>query len=473
MKKIILILILVLFNLLAARQNPGESEKQLDQAQGKEKIEILLDLAAQPSETYLNKAAEYGRQALSLPERYADEKSEKEKRHKTRVNFYFLAFFFISVIVAVGLLRYLFKRRAEKAIRESEHIYRELVERANDGITIIQDGLIKFVNPEITNMFGYSDEEIIEKTFIDVIWPQERKRIADINRRRIAGEEVENKYETVLLHRDGHKVYVEINAGLITYDNRPATLAFVHNAGERRLLEEERIKRSKLEAVGSLAAGIAHDFNNLLAVILGNIELAKIFPKSEEKMSAIFVKIEKSALKARDLTKRFLTFSEGSAPFKKLVPLQPIINEALDVTVTRADIRYKLNIPAELWEVNCDEELVYQVFSSLISNAAESMERGGVIGIGAENVEITTQAEPLLPGKYVKITVKDEGEGIKEEHLPKIFDPYFSTRRRVSQKGLGFGLSIVYSIIKQHAGHIEVESEVDKGTTVTIYLPLK
>jgi PAS domain S-box-containing protein len=473
MKKIILIFILVLFNLLAAQQNPGESEKQLDQAQGKEKIEILLDLAAQPSETYLNKAAEYGRQALSLPERYADEKSEKEKRHKTRVNFYFLAFFFISVIVAVGLLRYLFKRRAEKAIRESEHIYRELVERANDGITIIQDGLIKFVNPEITNMFGYSDEEIIEKTFIDVIWPQERKRIADINRRRIAGEEVENKYETVLLHRDGHKVYVEINAGLITYDNRPATLAFVHNAGERRLLEEERIKRSKLEAVGSLAAGIAHDFNNLLAVILGNIELAKIFPKSEEKMSAIFAKIEKSALKARDLTKRFLTFSEGSAPFKKLVPLQPIINEALDVTVTRADIRYKLNIPAELWEVNCDEELVYQVFSSLISNAAESMERGGVIGIGAENVKITTQAEPLLPGKYVKITVKDEGEGIKEEHLPKIFDPYFSTRRRVSQKGLGFGLSIVYSIIKQHAGHIEVESEVDKGTTVTIYLPLK
>jgi signal transduction histidine kinase len=266
---------------------------------------------------------------------------------------------------------------------------------------------------------------------------------------------------------------VEINAGLISYDNRPATLAFVHNASERRLLEEERIKRSKLEAVGSLAGGIAHDFNNLLAVILGNIELARIYPKSEEKMFAILAKAEKASLKARDLTKRFLTFSEGSAPFKRLVPLQPIINEALDITVTGENISYRLNIPAELWEVNCDEELVYQVFSSLISNAVESMEGGGKIGIDAENVEIISRAGPILPGKYVKISVKDEGEGIPEEHMPNIFDPYFSTRGRVSQKGLGFGLSIVYSIIKQHAGHIEVDSEVDVGTTVTIYLPVR
>ena len=473
MKKVILILFLVLFNILIASQNVGEPVKQLDQVQGKEKIEILLDLATQYNETDLNKAAEYGRQALSLLQKYADEKFEKENRRKSWIKFYLLAAFLISVFIIIGLLRYRFKRRAEKAIRESEHIYRELVERANDGITIIQDRKIKFVNPEITHMLGYGGEEIIGKAFINMIAPQERKRIADINRRRTDGEEVVNKYETVLLHRNGHKVYVEINSGLITYDNRPATLAFVHNTSERLLLDEERIKRSKLEAVGSLAGGIAHDFNNLLAVILGNIELARIYPKSEEKMAVILAKAEKSALKARDLTKRFLTFSEGSAPFKRLVPLQPIISEALDITVTGDNISYRLNIPAELEEISCDEELVYQVFSSLISNAAESMEEGGEIVINAENVEIQSKTGPILPGKYVRIVIKDEGEGIPEEHMPKIFDPYFSTRGRVSQKGLGFGLSIVYSIIKQHSGHIKVESEVDVGTTVTIYLPLR
>lgn len=491
MKKVILILVICIFHILSAQDKIRDLETRGDAAEGQEKIKILLESIEQYSETDPKKAAEYSRRVLQLLQELADKKTEthseyaaekkeneikqlkeKEKRHLTLIKLYLVIAFLISLIAVINFILYRSKRKAEKAIRESQERYRELVERSNDGIAIVQDGLLKFVNPELSNMLGYSGEEVIGKQFELMVAPKERKRLMDINRRRINGEEVKNKYETILLHRKGQKVHVEINAGVISYENRPATLAFVHNTSERKLLEEERIKRSKLEAVGSLAGGIAHDFNNLLAVILGNIELARLFPKSEEKLAKILTKAEKAALKARDLTKRFLTFSEGGAPFKKLISLQSVIKEAMEVTVSSAGISFDLDIPARLWEIRCDEEQIYQVFSSLIANAAEAVDGEGVIAIRAENLDIKASNGTLKRGKYVKIVVKDEGEGIAEAHMPKIFDPYFSTRGRVSQKGLGFGLSIVYSIITQHNGHIEVESELKVGTTVTVYLPV-
>lgn len=378
----------------------------------------------------------------------------------------------IIIIAAVHSRGVYYKKRNKKGIRESGQFYLELVERAKDGIGIIQDAEFKFVNPEFTNILGYSKNEILGKPFEFFAAAGERKKLNENYRQHIDGDKKESRYETVLLHKDGHQVNVEINAGVITYEGRPAILVFARDSGERKLFEEEHIKQSKLEAVGSLAAGIAHDFNNLLAVILGNIELARLFPKSEEKLAELLTKAEKAALKARDLTKRFLTFSEGGAPFKKLVVLNSIIKEALEVTLSGSRVKIRLNIPPNLWEINCDEDQIYQVFISLLDNAAEAMEGGGQVTIEAENLEIKAASSTLKPGKYVKITVKDEGEGIPVENLHKIFDPYFSTRGRVSQKGLGFGLPIVYSIIKQHAGHIEVESKVNVGTTVTFYLPI-
>lgn len=469
MKEIASILLLITFYILSGQQNVLALEYKPVGEGGKKNIEIfsgLTDSSAGIANMQIEHEAEKNEKEIALLR-------EKEKRHRAMIKFYFIIAFLIGVIAVINFLRYRSKKRAEEAIRESEQIYRELVERVNDGIAIVQDGEFKFVNPKITTILGYTSEEIIGKPFEIIVAPEEKERLKDIYYRRTVGEEVESKYETVLLHKNGRKVDVEINAGLISFNNRPATLAFAHNIGERKLLEEERIKRSKLEAVGSLAGGIAHDFNNLLAVILGNIELARLFPKSEKKLSAILTKAEKAALKARDLTKRFLTFSEGGAPFKKLVSLESIIKEAVDITVSGADTKFQLNIPSDLWEVRCDEEQIYQVFASLIANAAEAMEGEGVITIEADNFETESLVSPLKPGKYVKIAVKDKGEGIPAEHLSKIFDPYFSTRKRVSQKGLGFGLSIVYSIIQQHDGHIEVESKVKQGTTITIYLPVR
>lgn len=439
-----------------------------------------------------------GTQIAKMQTAYETEKKEKEiellrkrdqiqalelSRQKSLLRLYSVIGLLIFVIAVLTFIRFRHKKKAEEALRESEEKYRELVERANDGITVLQDGVFKYVNPEFMRLSGYSREELTRNSIFDVIVPDQKEKLKKNYERRMAGEEVEHRYETVLLRKNGKHVDVEINAGIIPYENRPADLVVIRDISEKKQFEEEKLKRGKLEAVGILAGGIAHDFNDLLSVILGNIEMARLVSLPEKKLLNILSKAEKAAFKTRELAKRFLTFSEGGTPLKKAAPIQPIIQEALDMTLFDSNVQCRLDIPTGLWDACCDAEQIHQVFSSLISNAAEAVQWNGIIAIEAENVEIKPTAQnetenrggtnntPLPPGKYIRVDVKDKGEGIQPDHLPKIFDPYFSTRSRVSQKGLGFGLSIAYSIVRRHKGHIEVTSEAGVGTTATFYLP--
>jgi signal transduction histidine kinase len=210
-------------------------------------------------------------------------------------------------------------------------------------------------------------------------------------------------------------------------------------------------------------------------------------------------KADKAIMKARDLAQQFLTFSEGGAPIKRVVSIREIVKEAIDQTLNHPDLHpkirnylqepdIKINVPAGLWRSNCDPDQITQVISRLVFNSSEAMhnqltaaancnedngKHKGPIEITAENIIVEPQQFGYLqPGKYTRLSIRDRGEGIKKEYLSKIFDPYFSTRERVNQKGLGLGLTIVYSIIKRHNGHIEVNSKIGKGTTVTIYLPV-
>jgi len=288
-----------------------------------------------------------------------------------------------------------------------------------------------------------------------------------------------------------------INFLLYRYKKRAETT--VRESGEKyRQLVEERMKRSKLESIGMLAGGIAHDFNNLLGVIMGYIELGKMgLPPDSSHMNSLS-KADRAIMKARDLAQQFLTFSEGGTPLKRVVSLRGTVKKVVDHIQSHPDLHpkiinslqetdIKINIPVDLWMIDCDPAQITQVISQLVINAAEAMhtqltaaasdnednnKQKGTIEIIAENMIIESQQFGFLqPGKYIRLSIKDRGEGIKQENLSKIFDPYFSTRDRVNQKGLGLGLTLVYSIIKRHNGHIEVNSQKGKGTTVTIYLP--
>lgn len=224
----------------------------------------------------------------------------------------------------------------------------------------------------------------------------------------------------------------------------------------------------KLESVGILAGGIAHDFNNLLTAIVGNISLAKMRAGSEDKNLKMLIEAEKACFRAKELTQQLLTFSKGGAPIKKATHIDELVKDSAAFTLSGSMTRPEFYIMDNLWPVEVDEGQVSQVINNLILNANQAMYGGGIIEVRCENIVLGKEDTlPLTRGRYIKITVKDQGCGIAKEHLEKIFDPYFTTKK----KGSGLGLSTTYSIVKKHDGHIAVESELGKGTAFYIYLP--
>lgn len=240
---------------------------------------------------------------------------------------------------------------------------------------------------------------------------------------------------------------------------------------DRKKIEDELEKKDKLESIGLLAGGMAHDFNNLLTGILGNISLAKMHMRPDIKAYTLLSEAEKICIKMTELTKKFLTFSKGGSPFRKVLLISTIINETTCSELSGPAISCQCDFSDGLFPVNVDDMQISQVFRNMVINAREAMPEGGLIRVVAENIILDKDDAVLKKGKYVKITIKDSGKGIPDEILPKIFDPYFTTKEMSSVKGMGLGLAVCYSIIKQHDGHITVESKAGEGTAFHIYLP--
>ena len=193
-----------------------------------------------------------------------------------------------------------------------------------------------------------------------------------------------------------------------------------------------------------------------------------MYAGQRDKLKETLLKAQQASVRAKDLTRQLHTFSRGSLPLKKFASLGEIITENAALALRDSDAICSYNIPADLWEVKVDEEQIGQVINTLVTNSTEAMPEGGNITIAAENKEVSADELPPLPeGRYVKISVADNGRGIPRELLQKIFDPYFTTK----QDGRGLGLTISYAIIRNHDGHISVESEPNKGAVFHIYLP--
>ncbi len=237
---------------------------------------------------------------------------------------------------------------------------------------------------------------------------------------------------------------------------------------ERLRIEAELQKMQKLTSVGTLAGGIAHDFNNILMGIFGYIALAKNeFVKEQPGFKAL-EDAEKSMGRAIRLSKQLLTFSKGGDPVKEAVSLGPVVEDVAQFDLSGSTVMLRVKAESDLWVVKADKGQIQQVISNLVINARQAMPNGGGLIIVLENVNVPLNAIPGLPqGKYVKITMKDEGVGMAQETVSRIFDPYFTTK----QSGQGLGLATAYSIISKHGGHIGVASAPGKGTTFTVHLP--
>ncbi|MEW6379905.1 MAG: response regulator [bacterium] len=238
---------------------------------------------------------------------------------------------------------------------------------------------------------------------------------------------------------------------------------------ERKRMEEEVQKAQRLESLGLLTGGIAHDFNNILSSIIGSFSLLKLHAKQGEKFFDWLTRAEKAAFAARDLTQQLLAFSRGvQEPVKKIISLPEILEEAMSFSLVGSKVQSEFLMPDNLWPVEADKGQIRQVINNLTINAIEAMPQGGNLRVWAENVTIEAhESLPLAEGRYVKISVQDQGVGIPAEHLQKIFDPYFTTK----ETGTGLGLATSYSIIKKHGGYITAESEAGAGTTFHLFLP--
>jgi nitrogen-specific signal transduction histidine kinase/CheY-like chemotaxis protein len=237
---------------------------------------------------------------------------------------------------------------------------------------------------------------------------------------------------------------------------------------ERKTMEREQMKIEKLESVGILAGGIAHDFNNILTSIVMNLARAKMSLDSREDLSSMLTDVEDSCRRAKDLTNKLITFSKGGTPVKKIMSIKELLKDSAMFALRGSHIECKFHLPHDLWQVEIDEGQINQVVINLVINATQAMPDGGTIHITAENLYAGAQNIFSLPNSdFIKITVRDEGHGIHKEHMQKIFDPYFTTKK----KGSGLGLSSAYSIIKNHSGYIDVQTEPESGTVFYIYLP--
>jgi PAS domain S-box-containing protein len=361
------------------------------------------------------------------------------------------------------------RKNAEERLRENEEKFRNLAEQSPNMIFINKQGRVVYANKKCEEIMGYKREEFYSSDFdfLKLISPEYKDLGGASFSRHMKGEEI-TPLEFTLITKGGAKIEAILTSKLIKYEGDQAILGTVTDITERKKMQEELLKAKKLESIGILAGGIAHDFNNILTGILGNISLAKTKADSDNEIFKILAKAEKASLRAKDLTQQLLTFSKGGAPIKEATSIAELIEDSAEFALRGFKIRCEFSMPQDLWPVEIDKGQINQVVNNLIINADQAMPEGGIIKVSAENATIRKQdVLPLQPGKYVKITLKDHGIGIPKQHLQRIFDPYFTTKH----KGDGLGLATSYSIIKNHKGHIHVESELGFGSTFIIYLP--
>jgi signal transduction histidine kinase/CheY-like chemotaxis protein len=285
----------------------------------------------------------------------------------------------------------------------------------------------------------------------------------------LKGNSIVRAKGTITIENNGkiNNLHLLISTSPVDYLNQRYALVVIEDITEKIILEEEIFKAQKLESVGMLAGGIAHDFNNYLAGILSNIQLVGLRLKHGSDVQGLLKKTEDVIIRATGLTQQLLALSKGGAPVKKIVSLKDMIIDTVIFVLSGKEITCEFQIPDDLWSTEVDINQIAQVITNLLINASQAMPKG-IITIQCENVVLGAPNPFLLKaGEYIKVTITDQGCGISKENQSKIFDPFFSTK----EKGSGLGLTVCYSIIRNHQGYIGVESSEGNGATFYFYLP--
>ncbi len=370
--------------------------------------------------------------------------------------------------------------QAYRELQENEKRYRNLIEMAPDVIFSVSpvDETITSINSAFEKITGRPCDDILGRPLSDYLSHEELALARKVIREALDGRPIPLTEFTVL-SASGEPLVGEFIATPETINGKIINiLVFGRDITFRKKMEEALLRARQVESIGALTGGLSHDFNNILTGIMGNISLAQINLTSRKPLDEVLKPLhmsEELCIRANDLIQQLITFSTGGSPMKKVMGVSEFIKKSVRYSLKDAGIRPVLSIPDDLWRVEADEVQMGQVVHNLITNAREAMPKGGIIRVCAENTAMkTNEMSPQSPhqgSSYVKIAIQDQGVGIPEKDLHKIVNPYFTTKRLGTQKGMGLGLSIAHSIIKKHGGFLEVESKPEAGTTVIIYLP--
>jgi PAS domain S-box-containing protein len=360
-------------------------------------------------------------------------------------------------------------RRAQAEIESALEKITDLYDFAPVAyLTLAEDGVIHDVNFAGATLLGTTRSALDRQHFRHFVSPADRATF-DRFLQQVFSEKSRERCELTLHLKGKLPCLVELVA-IVTDPGRTCRVSAT-DITERVRAAEDRLVLSKLETTGILAGGIAHDFNNLLATIVLGLELAKDLGHGKEQENCLD-ELRENALAARRLTQQLLTFSKGHAFILKEISLLPLIKESTELALHGSAVRCVFSLAEDLWPVLADEDQIGQSLRNLVLNAREAMPEGGVVTIHAANTLCQAEEIPtLVPGRYVRLRIIDEGIGIPPENLARIFDPYFSTKQRGEQKGMGLGLTICHTVAQTHGGTIVVKSEPSRGATFDLILP--
>ena len=359
---------------------------------------------------------------------------------------------------------------AGEAVRESERRLRTLAEASFEGICVSENGRILDVNDQFATMFGYERNELVGRDIYPLIAPEWRSAVAE---RVHSGKE--ERFEHQCLHKDGSVFECEAQARTISQGGREVRVTALRDLSERKQLEAQLRQSQKMQAFGQLAAGVAHDFNNILTVIQGNVSLLQMGQLSPAEQASANAEIFRAAQRAANLTRQLLTFSRRQPMQPKDLDLNEVVANVTKMLrrLIGEDIALETRYAPGGASIHADPGMLEQVLMNLAVNARDAMPKGGRLTVETTPVTLTDTIQftkhTARPGDFIRLSITDTGCGVAPEHLPHLFEPFFTTKD--VGKGTGLGLATVFGIVEQHQGWIEVESQLNQGTTFHIYFP--
>lgn len=366
------------------------------------------------------------------------------------------------------------RKVSEQAIRDSEERFREMAELLPCIVCEVDvDYRVSYVNSLGLNTFGVRPEDFDTPGIaLKVLHPDHRQRLMGRMEIVMDGGQVDPT-EYQMIRGDGTEMTVLFHSTPIVRNNAVVGIrASITDVTEYRAMQEALLKQRKLDLISSLTSGIAHDFNNMLAVMLGRVELSLLSLDEKSPARVHLVTMETTLERARDLMDRLITLSNRGEGVDPSTPLQDVLRRCVG-KVREKGHSVTLDISDTVPVVNVDGLQMAKAIEYVLNNARDAYDGEGDVQVTCTFLGRGSKRHPDLAEKpFVEVAIRDEGRGVDEKHLPHIFDPYYTTKERSSQKGMGLGLAVTHAVVTRHGGILAVDSRLGRGTTVSIYLPL-